>query len=72
MFKGKIRDTPQNSDSTGNYINDFSNISIITYNISTIRQRISIYRQKTPIPFLYTKRLLQIGTTSLSIPEPSQ
>ncbi|PEA58209.1 hypothetical protein CON74_23915 [Bacillus thuringiensis] len=26
-------------------INDFSNISIITYNISTVRQEISIYRQ---------------------------
>jgi len=27
------------------YINDFSNISIVIYNISTIRQEISIYRQ---------------------------
>ncbi|BCC51464.1 hypothetical protein bcgnr5416_15180 [Bacillus cereus] len=27
------------------YINDFSNISIITQNISTIRQEISTYRQ---------------------------
>ncbi|MGG1847733.1 hypothetical protein [Bacillus wiedmannii] len=72
MFKSRIRDTPQNSDSTGNYINDFSNISTVTQNISTIQQEISIYRQKTPIPFLYTKKLLQNGTTSFSIPEPSQ
>ncbi|PGB43880.1 hypothetical protein COM02_20520 [Bacillus toyonensis] len=43
---------------TRNYINDFSNISIITRNISTIRQRISIYRQITtilthPSPYFY-------------------
>ncbi len=41
MFKSKIKNTPQNNDSPGNYIND-------------------------------SKRLLQNGTTSLSIPEPSQ
>ena len=64
----------QNVDSTGNYINDFSNISIITYNISTIFNY--IYRNskyindstrniglptKTSIPFLYKKRLSQMA-----------
>ncbi len=64
----------QNANSIGNYINDFfeyiyhnlqyindfSIISTVTHNISTIRQRISIYRQKNINPFLiYTKRLLQ-------------
>lgn len=53
------------ANSTGNYINDFSIISTVTCNISTIPQEISI-------PFLYTKRSLQSGTTSFSIPEPSQ
>ena len=38
MFECEIKDTPQNADNIGNYINDFSNISIITYNISTILQ----------------------------------
>ncbi|MDA2260842.1 MULTISPECIES: hypothetical protein [unclassified Bacillus cereus group] len=58
MFKGEIKDTPQNNDSTGIYITASTrNIDLPT---------------KMPIPFLYTKRLLQIGTTSLSIPEPSQ
>ncbi|EDZ56197.1 hypothetical protein BCH308197_4849 [Bacillus cereus H3081.97] len=65
MFGSKINNTPQKADSTGVYINDLSNISIVTHNISTIPQEISI-------PFLYTKRLLQNGTTSFSIPEPSQ
>ncbi len=72
MFESEIKDTPQNADNIGNYINDFAIISIITQNISTIRQGISIYRQKTPIPFLYTKRLLQNRTTPFPIPEPSQ
>lgn len=58
MFKSEIKDAPQNNDSLGNYINDST-------------RHIDLLTKKT-IPFLYTKRLLQKGTTFLSIPEPSQ
>ncbi|PQZ54703.1 hypothetical protein CQZ94_17455 [Bacillus sp. MYb209] len=34
------------------YINDFSNISIVTQKISTTRQDISIYRQKRQSSYL--------------------
>ena len=44
------------------YINDFSNISIITQNISTIRQEISTYRQMMTIT--NKRRLFQNGTVS--------
>ncbi|PEZ88269.1 hypothetical protein CN374_15880 [Bacillus cereus] len=39
-----------------NYINDFSNISIINYNISTVRHEISIYRQRLKITVLHKER----------------
>ncbi|PFM64263.1 hypothetical protein COJ48_11450 [Bacillus cereus] len=39
-------------------INDFSDISIVNQNISTIRQGISIYRQRLIIVATYIKRRL--------------
>ncbi|PEW37724.1 hypothetical protein COD05_24765 [Bacillus cereus] len=49
------------------YINDFPNISIVTYNISTVRQKISIYRQTLTLKkYFIIKRLPKIWTTSFS------
>ncbi len=76
MFKSEIKDTPQNADSTGNYINDFSNISIITYNrnskyINDSTRNIDLPTKNTN-PFLTYEKAAPSGTTSFSIPESSR